>query len=212
MRVESTVLFDIDGVLADTAPPVIKEINKLFGLHLRVEAIDSWNYVTHEVKRLTGSAELGEKARQVWYKPDILAKADPIEGAVEAVKYVARVKGWRPWTATARLPNAQEMTIEWVYGNFPEIEKSGGVYMRQPGMETEISEHEIKLLAAGMLAPLIYVEDNHGTVEYVEENIPVKIKPRICMPNRGWNKFAGAKFDRFRVGGLEDILEIARVM
>ena len=109
---------DVDGVWADLKEPVVAAVNQEWGTNLDPRDINSWMWVREQIYEQTGSAEEGERATQFWFDPDVLFLAKPVEGAVEAALGLME-KGYRPWAATSRLPNARESTIEWLRIYFP---------------------------------------------------------------------------------------------
>lgn len=199
---ERVVVTDIDGVLADSAAPVVRKVNKMYGLDLRTQDINNWNWVGRTIEEHTGSKEEGMKAGNVWYDPEVLAESQPIAGAVEVITRLLELK-WKVWAATSRYPNARESTLDWIDRYFPGI-GSAKVYMREAENVNLVSSAEIKLLAVGMLGASLYVEDDYLSVEYVSKNWPHGLA--IAMLNRGWNKNASG-YDQFRVDDWEGILQ-----
>jgi 5'(3')-deoxyribonucleotidase len=199
---ERVAVTDIDGVLADSADPVVRRVNRMYGLGLEAQDIDSWNWVGKTIEERTGSKEEGLKAGNVWFNPEVLAESLPIAGAVEAITKLLDLK-WKVWAATSRYPNARNSTLDWIDKYFPGI-GSGRVYMREAENVNLISSAEIKLMAVGMLGASLYVEDDYLSVEYVSKNWGYGLT--IAMLNRGWNKEA-AGYDQLRVNDWGEILQ-----
>ncbi|OGD09122.1 hypothetical protein A2397_01490 [Candidatus Amesbacteria bacterium RIFOXYB1_FULL_44_23] len=208
-RDEHEWLTDVDGVLADTAKPVVKEVNRRWGSQLRWQDINSWNWIGEQIEQLTKSKVEGEEATQVWFDPDILFLANPVEGAVEAA-YDLMEMGYRLWAATSRLPNARESTIEWLRKYFPFLPQNR-IYMRYPGVEDVVSSNDIKLAAVGMVGANLYTEDDPRAVDYVVKGWP-GLGLTIAMFNRGWNQILTpeqAYLETYRVRGWKNV--VARV-
>lgn len=202
---ERVALMDIDGVLADSEVPVVEEVNRIYKTNLKPEDIDCWFWMSKSITSITGSIEEGKKADCVWFRPEILAKSPPIEGAVEGVKQLID-QGWEVWAATSRPANTREKTLEWIDEYFPLIGRDR-VYMRYPDTEELISSAEVKLLAVGMLRASLYVDDDPSSVGFVVENISRRLM--VAIPDRGWNK-TNPKMDKYRVSGWKQILEKVR--
>jgi 5'(3')-deoxyribonucleotidase len=201
---ERVAVTDIDGVLADSAEPVVRRVNKMYGLDLQTRDIDDWNWVAKKVEDQTGSKEEGLKAGSVWFDPEVLSESLPIAGAQEAITRLLESK-WKVWAATSRLPNAHDSTLDWINEFFSGI-GSSRVYMRNTENMSLVTSAEIKLMAVGMLGARLYVEDDHLSVEYVSQNWGNGLV--IAMLNRGWNKKADG-FETFRVDDWNGVLSKA---
>jgi len=202
---ERVALMDIDGVLADSAIPVVDEVNRRYKTNLKPGEIDHWNWVSRTISGITNSAKEGKRAECLWFDPETLAKSPPIEGSVEGVEQLINL-GWKVWAATSRLANAREKTLEWIDEHFPLIGRDR-VYMRYPDTENLISSAEVKLLAVGMLRASLYVEDDPASVSFVVENIGRRLL--VAMPDRGWNE-TDSKMDKYRVKDWKEIVDKVR--
>jgi len=163
-------VFDVDGVLADSRVPVTNEVNRKWGTNFKPSDINNRLFFEKEITELTGDPNEGKLANEVWFDPDVLFKSLPIKGALEVLTRLQQ-KNWENWSATARLPDAREVTKEWLKIYFPDI-FGERFYMREFGNEDLINSAEIKLLAVGMLKANLLVDDDQATVKYVVRNYP----------------------------------------
>ena len=189
-------MFDIDGVLADTGIPVIKEVNREWGTSFKPDDVSDWTFTERVITKLTGDPSEGKRANAIWFDPEVLFRSPPRTGALEVLIRLEE-QNWVSWSATSRLPNAREMTMEWLNMYFPDI-FSGRVYMREPGNEKLISSEEIKLAAVGMLGAMLYAEDDPVSVKYVVENCPHNGLV-VAMLDCGWNHGVNKKLEQLRV-------------
>lgn len=200
MRENKILLLDVDGVLAASDVPVVAEVNKRYGTKLRPENINGWNWVQEQISEKTGDSRAGESALGIWYEPEVLYRAEPIDGAQAVVRELTE-RGWKAWVATSRKPNCEESTREWLQLYFPGV--IAGVCVRIAECERWINSWQIKLMAAALLEAREYVEDDVHTVTGVRNNWPVGLPvPRIHMPDRGWNRNADdPEVEKLRVLG-----------
>ncbi len=193
---------DVDGVLSLSGEPVVEEVNRQWGLNLDPRDIDRWTWVSETVEKITGSRQEGIRAEELWFDPEVLARAKPVLGALEALSELTEM-GWVIWAATSRRPNARLITREWINAYFPMIK---GLYMLEDGNNEIISSVEVKLAAVGMLGARLYVDDDPRAIDHVVNSY--KHLLIAALVNRGWNR-QQTGFDQFRVDGWNDV--VARV-
>jgi phosphoglycolate phosphatase-like HAD superfamily hydrolase len=75
------ILFDLDGVIANTAAAVMEEVNQELKLQIKHADLTNWLSIYEIVFEQTGSKEKAEWAINRWFDPGVVAKAQVTEGA-----------------------------------------------------------------------------------------------------------------------------------
>jgi 5'(3')-deoxyribonucleotidase len=118
------ISFDVDGVLANSGIPVCEEFNKIFGTDRKPHELDHWDSIKFwaiEKGLSDGEAEL--LLKRLWYTPELLFKAPPIEGAVMLMDRLYS-EGIKPQIITSRELRSGEMTREWFKKYFPFVDQN----------------------------------------------------------------------------------------
>lgn len=143
-RIDSShrISFDADGVLIDSATPVVKEFNKNFGTSFAVKDIDGWDSVK-DWAILKGVAKNdAEKFNyNIWTNPNLLEQAKPLPGSLEIYRKLLNKSRYPIPIITVRNHHLREVTFDWFKRYLPEVPKKW-IIMRE---DAEISGNTFKI-------------------------------------------------------------------
>jgi hypothetical protein len=74
---ETFWFLDIDGILLDSASPVVKDFSNRTGIELSPCEIDSWTWLTQAARENGLPEDIVSSAEQGWFDPEIIGKARP---------------------------------------------------------------------------------------------------------------------------------------
>lgn len=98
---------DIDGVLADRVPAILEILERRHDVAMTPEEVSDWSVTVPAVGR-----ELSTFFGETDDDPDHIRRLDPIEGAIEGMRQLAREHTLL--IATYRKPTARRPTVEWL--------------------------------------------------------------------------------------------------
>jgi len=103
------IAVDIDGVLADQVGAVLKVIEKEYGKRYSKKDIDRahWSFA---------GVELWSEIARLLADSEYVLRVPLIEGSQNAIK---QITGHDVFVVTARRPNAEEATKQWLSAHFP---------------------------------------------------------------------------------------------
>lgn len=122
------VAIDIDGVLADQVGAALNRIEEEYGQRYLRENVDCahWNF--------SGKDIWSEIARLLSDREYVLS-VPTIEGARESIAWLAEQAQYEIFVVTARRPNTERATREWLKGHFPALTE---YYYARTGSKQEI--------------------------------------------------------------------------
>ena len=166
------VIVDHDGVMADTRTLAIEEINETLGTNYTVCDINGWHWVS-EIAQEHGMSEgeAKELEDKVWYDPDFLIQAKPLEGAYEFMKWF-HDKGLKLSVVTSRNPELRNSTLSWYKENIPFVDKTR-IFIRT---NYEFTGDVFKVFALNRIAiPAIHFEDSVEQARIILDYTNVKV-------------------------------------
>lgn len=186
------ISFDVDGVLAYSGVPVVKEFNKIFGTDKKPWQLDHWDCVkTWAIEQGANEEEAMNVLYKLWYSPEILFKSPPLEGS-DIVLGKLYDLGIKPQIITSREVKSADMTREWFKKHFPFVDQS------TLNLSNTNVREERKLFKAGAILRHgigIHVEDS---IEDIEKILEVNSKVEILMVPHRYN---------YKVKPMERVIE-----
>src|SRR3989344_6175622 len=115
---------DHDGVMADTRTLIVNEVNEIFSTNYLATDIRTWDWV-YEIAIKHGMDENGARHlnTKLWYRPDFLSKAKPLEGSREFM-YWFYERGIDVPVVSSRNPEFYESTMMWYEEKMPFVNRS----------------------------------------------------------------------------------------
>ncbi|RQW79418.1 MAG: hypothetical protein EHM14_08805 [Methanothrix sp.] len=110
------IAIDVDGVLADQVGAVLNVIEQEYGLRYSKSDVDRahWSFngrdIWQEISRLLDDHEY-------------VLGISPIDGSIDAIRHLSRQESHDVFVVTARRPNAEKATREWLSHHFPSLTK-----------------------------------------------------------------------------------------
>lgn len=151
------ISFDIDGVLAFSAVPVLKKFNSLFGTDKKPAELEDWNIVCRWAKEQGLTNEQALKIQQLWYDPEILFQSPPIPGAIALMRRLYEA-GIKPLIISSRTSSCAQSTKDWFKLYMPFVDPDT---INVP--QTDVRE-ERKLFKVGTIA-------RHGITLHFEDSL-----------------------------------------
>lgn len=161
------ISFDIDGVIADSAVPVVGEVNKFLGANYTTADIDSYDWVYrtlrhHKVKK----DEAQGFQKWVWEDPEILNRSPLIPGAQEMINLFYDM-GQRPYFITTRIPALQHATSSYLEMNLEHFNRHD-LYIRD-GSEKDANGIDYKIRMINLHNVRLHFEDHLPTVRRITQ-------------------------------------------
>ena len=101
------IICDVDEVLADMMPQVIKEYNNLYGSDITIDDIVQW--------------ELPEDMKAIYKRKDFFWELEPVEGAIEGLNMLAKNHEIIIATSPSAIPSIAYEKLTWLHCFFPEF-------------------------------------------------------------------------------------------
>ena len=144
IRPSDKVSFDLDGVLIDSAFPVVERANKILNTNFTVDDIYGWYFIRDEAIKIGYPEKMAEKLNfELWTDPFLLSIAKPIPGAIDFYRQVCKKSNHKIPLITVRNSGLTEVTENWVKKYLPEA--SDLIYMRKHD-DDEGNEFKIRTL------------------------------------------------------------------
>ncbi|MBU0998636.1 hypothetical protein KJ570_03850 [Patescibacteria group bacterium] len=114
--------FDLDGVIINSAVPVVGKFNELFGTNYLPSKIDNWNSLKDwVVKKGIPEEEAKELSFNLWTDPYLLSLAEPVPGSIEFYRKLAKFSKREIPFITVRNCGLREVTFSWMKKYLPEV-------------------------------------------------------------------------------------------
>ncbi|MFX1519816.1 MAG: hypothetical protein ACFFCD_07840 [Promethearchaeota archaeon] len=100
---------DVDGVLGDQIPPILKKLNKRYGLKLSKEDVTLWDLPIKDT-------DIETEIESALFNEDYILNMQPIDGAKEAMTYLSKMYFVK--IITSRPKETEAATLKWLRSNF----------------------------------------------------------------------------------------------
>ncbi|MCX6705104.1 MAG: hypothetical protein NT162_02085 [Candidatus Woesebacteria bacterium] len=168
---ETIFVYDIDGILANSAKIVYKRFTEKTGVEALPYKIDRWDYLTELSKDAGLDEDTIKHAEDEWFKSEILGTSQRylyIGPVVEkTVNYYGADKNF---VLTSRNPYLKDSTIDWFAKEFPKIKKEN-IFIRGSGGIDLVNSAKFKVEKLQMLARkapwVVFVDDSTDFVKAV---------------------------------------------
>lgn len=150
----TSIVWDLDQVLAVTEEPVKKAFDSKFGTNYAGRKIDRWRSLSHWAHEdgIMDYEEAKHIEDRIWADKNVVFRAPP--GIFQEYSRVAAENGIEQAVATSR-PLKFEGTYEWMRIHYPWIPK-GNVHQRK---DDWLTGEAFKMLKIVVLNPNVHVED-----------------------------------------------------
>ena len=190
---ETIVVYDIDGILADTPKIVLKNFSNKHGINVNPEEIDNWTYLSDVSIRNNLDKDSIKHAEDDWYAKGPLYEAPRYLYIKPVVQKTISLYGQENnFVLTSRNPSLAEMTHKWF-----EREKLGilesNILMRKSGgivNHAETAEYKVgQLKELSKIAPwVVFIDDSVAFIKAVVDSdikncLMVNIPLGIIRPN-----------------------------
>jgi hypothetical protein len=119
---ETIFVYDIDGILANSADKVLKKFSDEYGIATDPAKINGWGYLTGLAKAAGWPAERIEHAEDYWYDPQLLLEVRKYLYIKPVVsKTIGLFGAERNYVLTSRNPEFKDLTLKWLAREYPEI-------------------------------------------------------------------------------------------
>ena len=116
------VSFDLDGVIINSALPVVGKFNELFGTNYLPSNINNWNSLENlAVKKGVSKDEAKELSFNLWTDPYLLSLSEPVPGSIEFYRKLAKFSKREIPFITVRNCGLREVTFSWMKKYLPEV-------------------------------------------------------------------------------------------
>lgn len=179
MRLERSVLLDIDGVLIDSQPEMIKAANSLFGTSVVIGDLVRFDHITHEIIRHTDGRETKETIGPQVYGDEVMIRSLPTKGSQKFVSRTSGV-GFTINATTSRPISQTKLTRCSLELHFPQIGKlrmGGDPYSPFAGKYNSVME----------LRPVIYLDDDGRVITYLHQ-AGVSNHTLLGLIDKPWNQ------------------------
>lgn len=156
-EIPHSVVCDIDGVLGDATPEIVKSINKEFGTTYTREDWINWDWALQILQLLS---HMNIKDSFDWlFSIEHYSLSIPLSSAQDVLQHWHE-QGAHIAVATTRPPESQDVTRQWLSENYPFI-KPQDIYIRTDPA-TGGWDHKISVVET--LKPDLYFEDEPNLV------------------------------------------------
>lgn len=117
---------DLDDVMAETLPAILREYNKMYNANAKVENIDDWQFyrcLGHDTK------EGLEIIHKIFNIPGWWLGLKPISGAKEVMRMLNRVYNMYICTTPFESDNCIPEKIAWLRNHFPFLEQRQRIFI-----------------------------------------------------------------------------------
>lgn len=119
---KTAIVYDIDGILANSAKIVLRNFNEKFGLSVESSDIDGWDFLTNILKQKGFPESDIEHAKDDWYDASVLVRSQRNLYTRPLVKKTVNYYGsGNNFILTSRNSEFESATREWFGREFPEI-------------------------------------------------------------------------------------------
>lgn len=120
---------DFDGVLTDSAVPVVQKFNKIFKTSYQPKEMDQWDALVDWAVKKGRSFKVAKKiCDKLWTDPDILSKAPAVAGAIGFTQFLVQQK--IPFSIiSSREPHLKKCTTNWISRQMPWVDTQK-IYLR----------------------------------------------------------------------------------
>ena len=148
---------DFDGIICDLRTLAVNEFNDRCGTDYSTFDIRCFGQVIVWAKKLGMShGEALKIEEELWYKPDFIRKASPVEGAVDFLNWFSE-RGIKMPIITTRRPNLREITYNWLEEWTPSFPRED-VFIR-PAVMCDMSGDIYKAYMVRFLGIDVFFED-----------------------------------------------------
>lgn len=177
---DTTVIYDTDGVVANSGIPVMEKLNREWGTNYRISDHASWDWIYDQAKRMGYDHQEAMVFRNYWYDPELLREASPYRGLKFVVNFWHRL-GTNQRFTTARFTDSRETTLDWYERHLSWAVERGRIYMRED--DTSETGYELKARVAKLHRADVFFDDSGLTVGYL---INQDLCPRLV--DQPWNR------------------------
>ena len=166
---ETIFVYDVDGIIADTAEVVFKKFSQKNGIMANACDMNRWDYLS-ELARKSGLSEDAIKhADDDWYKPEILYEAGRcLYIRPTILKTIDFYGADKNFALTARNSDFRNSTVGWFVREIPEMKKENILIRDTDGIDLPGSaEFKVRTLRElSKIAPwVVFVDD---TVDFAQ--------------------------------------------
>lgn len=200
---------DCDGVIANSLVPVCREANRVlrqcdYNFSYKPSDFNRFNFLREDVFKRTGDEKLATYLDSLWHEGVVLRQARPFPGMV-LVSRITRALDGEEYVVTIRLPKHRRSTLDWFMEYIPPIAFKDRLRIRRHDDLRDGDRYKFDNLVE--LQPVVYFEDNPGTVRYLlhpERREWIK-NTKVCLVNQRMNE-RDSDLDKYRVHGVLGIL------
>lgn len=106
----SAWVFDFDGILVVTPNPVLSYCEKISGVKLRPDEINSWDFVGRSLRKAGCGESMIQGDENAWYDPDLLSEAPRYLYSGSIVRRTMQISCGNTFILTARMPRLRGVT------------------------------------------------------------------------------------------------------
>lgn len=178
---EKNVTWDIDGVLAKSSDPVLRQIKEDFGIKIRTAQLTHFDAIYYIVYDETGSHDQGLKAISYFTRDDIILRSPTYPGQVFLVNLLDRM-GYSQAAITSRPPQNRQMTQLWLEAHVPAL--SQNLFIRDPQTTLGGDDFKLDTIQNNFSRSLVlHVEDKDTTTDLLR-----RYRYPVALMDRPWNR------------------------
>lgn len=179
-------VYDIDGILANSAKIVFADFVKKTGIYASPLEINEWNFLSSLAKKLGLTTEQILHADDGWYDPELLLAAETYLYIKPVVQRTTSLVGPdNNFVLTSRNFRLRDSTNKWVGRKFPEILEQN-ILMRDSDLigATEFKVDNLDRLSK--VGPwVVFIDD---ALDFVDASLKAKI-PNLVVVNIPMGKY-----------------------
>ncbi len=176
---ETVIVYDIDGILANSAEKVLQRFSDENGIAADPIKINGWGYLTDLAKAAGLPQEKVNHAEDFWYDPQLLLTVRRhlyIKPVV--LKTIHLYGSERNYVLTSRNPQFKDLTLKWFAREFPEIPFEN-ILIRN---SKNIDSADFKAKCLGRLAEtapwVVFIDD---APDFIKSALDLKINNLVAV-------------------------------
>lgn len=186
---ETIFVYDIDGILANSAKIVFKNFSQKTGIDVNPNLATGWDYLTEIATKENLDPEVIAAAESDWYDPDVLRASQRFLHIKPTVyKTIDMVGPDRNYVLTSRNPSLKDSTMDWLNRELP-VFKPENILIRTDKSVDSVVFKTQNLVSLSRLAPwVVFIDDAMSYVKgALDANLPnlvvVNIPQGLEMPD-----------------------------
>lgn len=173
-------VYDIDGILANSAKKVFKNFSIKTGINVSPELATGWDYLTEIATKEKLSPEVIAAAESDWYDPDVLRASQRFLHIKPTVLRTIDIAGRdNNYVLTSRNPGLKDSTFDWLNRELP-VFKAENVLIREDKSIDSVAFKTQNLSRLSSLAPwVVFIDD---AMSYIKGALEAKL-PNLVVIN-----------------------------